>query len=79
MMDQVTATSHMQDRRIGDMDKRNPFPGMNPWMQTRWHDVHVRLITYIADELGETLPPALRMFMPFWCRAVLANAVQRVK
>lgn len=34
----------------------NPFPGMNPFMEKRWSDVHVRLMAYIADGLVEEVP-----------------------
>lgn len=34
----------------------NPFPGMNPFMERRWPDVHVRLMGYIADGLVEEVP-----------------------
>ncbi len=34
----------------------NPFPGMNPFMERTWPDVHVRLIALILDELGFGLP-----------------------
>lgn len=42
------------------MDRRdNPFPGMNPFMERTWPDVHVRLIALILDELGVELPSDL--------------------
>lgn len=41
------------------MEQSNPFPGMTPWMQRRWGDVHVSLIGYIRDALGESLPDDL--------------------
>ena len=37
----------------------NPFPGMNPYLQESWSDVHTRLISYISDALAEELPPDL--------------------
>ena len=42
------------------MKKQNPFPGMNPLMELSWPDVHVALIGYIRDMLGEELPDDLR-------------------
>jgi hypothetical protein len=30
---------------------RSPFPGMDPYLEKHWEDVHTRLIGYIADEL----------------------------
>jgi len=37
----------------------NPFPGMNPFLERFWLDVHTKLITYIADAIAEQLPPDL--------------------
>ena len=31
----------------------NPFPGMNPFMERRWSDVHVSLLVSIVEGLGE--------------------------
>jgi hypothetical protein len=41
----------------------NPFPGMNPYLEQRWGDVHASLITYARDMIQETLPPELRARM----------------
>jgi hypothetical protein len=41
------------------MTKNNPFPGMNPFLERHWSDVHTKLITYIADALAEALPDDL--------------------
>ena len=38
---------------------KNPFSGMNPWLQQSWRDVHTRLISYISDALSPELPPDL--------------------
>src|SRR5438552_18311412 len=38
---------------------RSPFPGMDPWLELRWRDVHARLIIYIADQLQGQLPEPL--------------------
>jgi hypothetical protein len=35
---------------------KNPFPGMNPFLDRRWSDVHTMLIGYIRDELAVKLP-----------------------
>ncbi|MBC8869248.1 MAG: DUF4058 family protein [Planctomycetes bacterium] len=40
--------------------KQNPFPGMNPWLEWHWGDVHTRLATYGCDQLQPQLPPGLR-------------------
>lgn len=33
----------------------SPFPGMDPYLERHWEDVHTRLIGYIADELQPQL------------------------
>jgi hypothetical protein len=39
---------------------RSPFTGMDPYLEARWSDVHVKLIVYIAEALQAMLPPGLR-------------------
>src|SRR5947207_8537674 len=38
----------------------SPFPGMDPYLESHWRDVHHRLITYASDAIQEALPPELR-------------------
>src|SRR5438094_10059948 len=38
---------------------KNPFPGMNPYLEEHWGDVHTSLTTYIRDQLQEKLPEDL--------------------
>jgi hypothetical protein len=38
----------------------SPFPGMDPYLERFWNDVHGKLIAYIADALNELLPPRYR-------------------
>lgn len=38
----------------------NPLPGMNPWLEAWWGDVHTRLTTYSCDEIQAQLPPDLQ-------------------
>ena len=40
--------------------KTNPFPGMNPFLELQWSDIHTVLISYIRDALSEELPEDLR-------------------
>ncbi len=40
--------------------KANPFPGMNPWLESHWGDVHTSLTTYARDQLQSQLPSGLR-------------------
>lgn len=41
------------------ISKKNPFPGMNPYLESRWPDVHSRLIGYLADKIAARLPDGL--------------------
>lgn len=38
----------------------SPFPGMDPYLEQFWGDVHHRLITYACDQLQGVLPTELR-------------------
>ena len=38
----------------------SPFPGMDPYLEKHWGDVHHRLITYACDQLQGELPRDLR-------------------
>ncbi|MEQ1824813.1 MAG: DUF4058 family protein [Pirellula sp.] len=38
---------------------KNPLPGMNPWLEEYWGDIHSRLTLYAADSIGGQLPPTL--------------------
>src|SRR5262245_5387348 len=38
----------------------SPFPGMDPYLEKHWGDVHHRLVTYAADHLQPELPSDLR-------------------
>jgi hypothetical protein len=38
---------------------KSPFPGMDPYLQQYWRDVHSRLIVYACDELKTGLPATL--------------------
>ena len=38
----------------------SPFPGMDPYLESHWGDVHHRLITYASDRLQKVLPKDLR-------------------
>jgi hypothetical protein len=39
---------------------QNPFPGMNPYLEQFWGDVHARLIVYASNQLQRSLPGDLR-------------------
>ena len=38
---------------------QSPFPGMDPFMERHWGDVHTSLTAYIKDALNESLPDGL--------------------
>ncbi len=39
---------------------KNPFPGMNPWLEEFWRDVPASLLVYARDQLNAELPPGLQ-------------------
>lgn len=41
------------------MTVRNPFPGMNPFLEQRWQDFHSSFITALKAALNESLPADL--------------------
>ena len=38
----------------------SPFPGMDPYLEAHWRDVHARLVIYASDALKGVLPRSLR-------------------
>lgn len=38
----------------------SPFPGMDPYLEAHWRDIHARLIIYTCDALQGVLPSSLR-------------------
>jgi hypothetical protein len=38
----------------------SPFPGMDPYLEQHWGDVHTSLVTYARDQLQKFLPRDLR-------------------
>src|ERR1700752_3072150 len=38
----------------------SPFPGMDPYLEAHWRDVHARLVIYACDALQGLLPGSLR-------------------
>src|SRR6185503_4565345 len=39
----------------------SPFPGMDPYLEAHWRDVHASLIIYARDALQPALPGWLRV------------------
>ena len=46
---------------------KSPFPGMDPYLQQHWRDVHTSLVVYARDQLQSSLP-----------RDLVARAEERV-
>ncbi len=38
----------------------SPFPGMDPYLESHWGDVHTSFVTYARDALQKRLPADLR-------------------
>lgn len=38
----------------------SPFPGMDPYLESHWRDIHARLVIYASDALQSVLPRSLR-------------------
>jgi hypothetical protein len=39
---------------------KSPFPGMDPYLEQYWGDIHSSLIVYIKDQINEQLPNGLQ-------------------
>lgn len=42
------------------MRRKSPFPGMDPWLEDYWGDVHASLTAYSRDRLQPNLPAGLK-------------------
>ena len=51
---------------------KNPFPGMNLYLEKGWEDVHQRLAVYACDAIQPHLPDDA-----LWTEALLRAAGQR--
>jgi hypothetical protein len=38
---------------------KSPFPGMDPFLEQFWGDVHARMIVYLSDQLQPQMPQGL--------------------
>jgi hypothetical protein len=43
----------------GDACMKSPFPGMDPYLEKHWRDVHASLIIYARDQMQRRLPDDL--------------------
>jgi hypothetical protein len=55
----------------------SPFPGMDPYLEQFWGDVHQSLITYARDQLQEVLPGDLRARIQERVFVELPNGLER--
>lgn len=42
------------------MTNRSPFPGMDPWLERFWGDIHSRFVVYLSDQINDRLPQNLQ-------------------
>ena len=42
------------------MKSKSPLPGMDPWLEAHWGDVHSSLTAYARDQMQSNLPTGLR-------------------
>jgi hypothetical protein len=40
---------------------KSPFPGMDPFLESHWGDVHASLVTYARDQLAQQMPSQLKV------------------
>ena len=38
---------------------QNPFPGMDPWLESQWNNVHLSALVYSADQIQPLMPDEL--------------------
>lgn len=50
-------------KRVYNATMKSPYPGMDPYLERFWNDVHGPLITYIKDALNDALPAWFRATM----------------
>jgi len=53
----------MPPSQVKDSAMRSPFPGMDPYLEQHWGDVHQAFVTYLRDALQLRLPASLRARM----------------
>jgi len=39
---------------------KSPFPGVDPYLEQHWGDIHTRLMVYISDQISDQLPRDLQ-------------------
>jgi hypothetical protein len=57
----TSANANSHGFKFAKEDKMdNPFPGMNPYLEQYWREIHQGLVTYSRDEIQASLPGSLR-------------------
>src|SRR5262249_50347947 len=56
----ICALQCFRGHSTGDFTMLSPFPGMDPYLEAHWGDVHASLVTYARDALQPDLPRDLR-------------------
>ena len=56
----VWSNSHKRHPKRWNKSMPSPFPGMDPYLERHWGDVHTSLVTYARDQLQKFLPRDLR-------------------
>lgn len=46
--------------RIGQRTMKSPFPGMDPYLERHWGDIHTSLMVYARNQLNAQLPDDLQ-------------------
>src|ERR1700740_1853795 len=49
----------LEQRMTHGAAMKSPFPGMDPYLEAHWRDVHASLIIYARDQLQPQLPGKL--------------------
>ncbi len=39
---------------------KSPFPGVDPYLEQHWGDIHTRLMVYLSDQIDQQLPAGLQ-------------------
>jgi hypothetical protein len=53
-------SDQLGDRVTRCLSVKSPFPGMDPYLEEHWGDVHQAFVTYVRDALQPQLPEHLR-------------------
>ena len=56
----VARTDKRTSERIENVMTKSPFPGMDPYLEQFWGDVHSRFVVYMADQINDQLPGDLQ-------------------